>query len=371
MVLASLNHPNIGGIYGLEESDSLRFLVLELVPGQTLAERLQEGPLTVAEALGLARQIAAALAAAHDAGVIHRDLKPANIKITPSEQVKVLDFGLAKALVDAPVDAAISDSPTLSAHATRMGVILGTAAYMSPDQARGKAVDKRTDIFSFGAVLYEMLTGQKLFKGEDAADTMASVIRSAPDFRALPADVPPRGREVLARCLEKDREKRRRDIGDIGVELEASPEPVAVDSPRRAALPWLLAATAPGAFLGAIAGWHLKLPASTLSFAIRSSTSVLARKARSNSSPLSMRAFNSTEGANWKTMRAFAVRRSPFARARARALRGCRVPFVSSLLTPSPPRAIDNKIVMDRMHCACCRPGGMPPGLARCSESVL
>jgi serine/threonine-protein kinase len=258
MVLASLNHPNIGGIYGVEESDSLRFLVLELVPGQTLAERLQEGPLSLAEALGLARQIAAALAAAHDAGVIHRDLKPANIKVTPSGQVKVLDFGLAKALVDAPVDAAISDSPTLSAHATKMGVILGTAAYMSPEQARGKAVDKRTDIFSFGAVLYEMLTGRQLFRGEDAADTMASVIRSDPDFRALPADVSPRVREVLARCLEKDREKRRRDIGDIGAELEASPAAVAVDLPRRAALPWFLAAAAAGAFLGGIAAWHLK-----------------------------------------------------------------------------------------------------------------
>ena len=221
-LLASLNHPNIGAIYGLEEDDSLRFLVLELVPGDTLAERLRRGPLPFAEALELAGQIADALAAAHDSGVIHRDLKPANIKITPDGQIKVLDFGLAKALADDPADAELSDSPTLSAHATKVGVILGTAAYMSPEQARGKPVDKRTDIFSFGIVLYEMLTGRQLFKGEDAADTMASVIRSDPDFRSLPAELHPRVREVLARCLEKDPKKRRRDIGDIRAEARGA-----------------------------------------------------------------------------------------------------------------------------------------------------
>ena len=224
-LLASLNHPNIGAIYGLEEADSLRFLVLELIPGDTLAERLRRGPIPFAEALELAGQIADALAAAHDAGIIHRDLKPANIKITPDGQIKVLDFGLAKALADEPADAELSDSPTLSAHATKVGVILGTAAYMSPEQARGKPVDKRTDIFSFGIVLYEMLTGRQLFKGEDVADTMASVIRSDPDFRSLPADLHPRVREVLGRCLEKDPKKRRRDIGDIRAELEAPHEP--------------------------------------------------------------------------------------------------------------------------------------------------
>ena len=142
-LLASLNHPNIGAIYGLEQDDSLRFLVLELIPGDTLAERLRRGPIPFAEALELAGQIADALAAAHDAGVIHRDLKPANIKITPDGQIKVLDFGLAKALADEPADGELSDSPTLSAHATKVGVILGTAAYMSPEQARGKPVDKR------------------------------------------------------------------------------------------------------------------------------------------------------------------------------------------------------------------------------------
>ena len=257
MVLASLNHPNIGAIYGLEEADSLWFLVLELVPGETLAERLRRGPIPFAEALELAGQIADALAAAHDNGVIHRDLKPANIKITPDGQIKVLDFGLAKALADEPADGQLSDSPTLSAHATKVGVILGTAAYMSPEQARGKTVDKRTDIFSFGAVLYEMLTGRQLFKGEDAADTMASVIRSDPDFRSLPAEIPPRVREILGRCLEKDPKKRRRDIGDIRTELVAPQEPVAAETQER---PWLPIAGAviTLSLATGIAGWHLK-----------------------------------------------------------------------------------------------------------------
>ncbi len=258
-VLASLNHPNIGAIYGLEEAGSLRFLVLELVPGETLDERLRNGPVPLAEALELAGQIADALSAAHDKGVIHRDLKPANVKITPEGQIKVLDFGLAKALADERADGKLSDSPTLSAHATRVGVILGTAAYMSPEQARGKPVDKRTDIFSFGVVLYEMLTGQKLFKGEDAADTMASVIRSDPDFRALPAELPPRVRELLARCLEKDPKKRRRDIGDIRAELEAPRERVSAESRERGKHSWILAAGAIALGLVAgIAGWHLK-----------------------------------------------------------------------------------------------------------------
>lgn len=259
-VLASLNHPNIGGIYGLEESDGLRFLVLELVPGDTLAERLREGPLPLAEALELAAQIADALSAAHDSGVVHRDLKPANIKITPDGHVKVLDFGLAKALVDETAEGELSDSPTLSAHATKVGVILGTAAYMSPEQARGKPVDKRTDIFSFGAVLYEMLTGRQLFQGEDAADTMASVIRTDPDFRALPAELPPRVREVLRRCLEKDPKKRRRDIGDVRAELESSSEAVPVETTATSrSRPWLAVAGAVALSLvaGAV-GWHLK-----------------------------------------------------------------------------------------------------------------
>ena len=218
-VLASLNHPNIGAIYGLEEANSLWFLVLELVPGETLAERLRRGPIPFAEALELAGQIADALAAAHDNGVIHRDLKPANIKITPEGQIKVLDFGLAKALADEPADGQLSDSPTLSAHATKVGVILGTAAYMSPEQARGKAVDKRTDIFSFGAVLCEMLTGRQLFKGEDAADTMASVIRSEPDFHSLPAS----SRHACARfSVAVSRKTRRNGAGISGTYARSS-----------------------------------------------------------------------------------------------------------------------------------------------------
>jgi len=258
-LLASLNHPNIGAIYGLEEAESLRFLVLELIPGDTLAERLRRGPIPFAEALELAGQIADALAAAHDAGIIHRDLKPANIKITPDGQIKVLDFGLAKALANEAADGELSDSPTLSAHATKIGVILGTAAYMSPEQARGKPVDKRTDIFSFGAVLYEMLTGRQLFKGEDAADTMASVIRSDPDFRALPAELPPRVREVLGRCLEKDSKKRRRDIGDIRAELAAPSEHVAAETQERRSRPWLpLAGAVILSLATGMAGWHLR-----------------------------------------------------------------------------------------------------------------
>jgi serine/threonine-protein kinase len=258
-VLASLNHPNIGSIYGLEEAGSERFLVLELVPGDTLADRLQKGRLPLAEAFDLAGQIADALSVAHDRGIIHRDLKPSNIKVTPEGQVKVLDFGLAKALAEETDDRKLSDSPTLSAHATRVGVILGTAAYMSPEQARGKSVDKRSDIFSFGAVLYEMLAGRQLFQGEDAADTMASVIRSDPDFRALPADVPPRVREILARCLEKDPKKRRRDIGDIRAELSARQEPRSAEATSRGTrLLLLVGGAAALSFFAGVAGWHLK-----------------------------------------------------------------------------------------------------------------
>ena len=171
----------------------------------------------------------------------------------------MLDFGLAKALADEPADAQLSDSPTLSAHATKFGVILGTAAYMSSEQARGKPVDKRTDIFSFGVVLYEMLTGRQLFKGEDVADTMASVIRSDPDFRSLPAELPPRVREILGRSLEKDPKKRRRDIGDIRTELEAPQEPVAAETQERRSRPWLPVAGAVTLSLATgIPGWHLK-----------------------------------------------------------------------------------------------------------------
>ena len=194
-VLASLDHPNIGAIYGFEESDGIHALVLQLVEGPTLADRIAEGPLPIAEALPIARQIADALEAAHDKGVIHRDLKPGNIKIAPDGQVKVLDFGLAK-LIDADAGPSsqirgysrgLTNSPTITTPAmTRMGIILGTAAYMSPEQAKGQPADKRSDVWSFGCVFYEMLTGTRAFEGEGVSDTLAAVLRGEPDWTRLP-----------------------------------------------------------------------------------------------------------------------------------------------------------------------------------------
>ena len=183
-LLASLNHPNIAAIYGLEESGGTQFLVLELVEGETLADQLKRGPIPVEESLKLALQIAEALEAAHEKGVIHRDLKPANIKVTPEGKVKVLDFGLAKAFAGEQADLNLSNSPTLSNAATQQGVILGTAAYMSPEQARGKTVDKRADIWAFGCVLFEMLTGRQHFHGEDVTDILAAVIRCGTGMEA-------------------------------------------------------------------------------------------------------------------------------------------------------------------------------------------
>jgi Tol biopolymer transport system component len=210
-VLASLNHPNIAAIHGLEEAGGRHFLVMELVPGETLAERIRRGPVPEDEALGIARQIAAALDSAHEKIVVHRDLKPANIKITPDGVVKVLDFGLAKAYEPEPLSGInLSNSPTLSAAATQQGVILGTAAYMSPEQARGKSADKRADIWAFGIVLYEMLTARQLFAGETVSDTLAAVLER--EVRLEHA--PPRFRTLLRACLERDPRKRLRDIGD-------------------------------------------------------------------------------------------------------------------------------------------------------------
>ncbi len=203
-VLASLNHPNIAQIHGIEEDEGTRALVLELVEGPTLAERISKGPIPLDEALPIAKQIAEALEAAHEAGVIHRDLKPANIKVREDGTVKVLDFGLAKALDPNPTGDP-SQSPTLTAAATQMGVIMGTAAYMSPEQARGKPVDKRADIWSFGVVLYEMLTGQRAFQGEDVSLTLASVMKSDIKVTTLPPDLPANLRTVLRRCLDVKR----------------------------------------------------------------------------------------------------------------------------------------------------------------------
>ena len=221
-VLASLNHPNIGGIHGLEEADGVRALVLELVEGPTLADRIADSRIPLEESLAIARQIAEALEAAHEQGIIHRDLKPANVKVRSDGTVKVLDFGLAKALEPGADDPEISQSPTLSlpAAATQMGVILGTAAYMSPEQARGRSVDKRADIWAFGCLLYEMLTRKRPFAGEDVSETLARVIEREPDFQELPDAAPPALVRLIERCLRKDPRQRLHDIADARLEIE-------------------------------------------------------------------------------------------------------------------------------------------------------
>src|SRR5262245_39401890 len=207
-VLAALNHPNIAHIYGLEGAGTSRCIVMELVDGETLQERLKRGPIPVEEALAIAKQIAEALEAAHEKDIIHRHLKPANVKITRDGRVKVLDFGLAKALDKSPAPSDFSNSPTLSMAATNAGVILGTAAYMSPEQARGENTDARSDVFSFGCVLFEMLTGQQAFQGKTVSDVLAGVLRVDPDFTALPENPHPRLLELLHRCLCKSPKQR-------------------------------------------------------------------------------------------------------------------------------------------------------------------
>ena len=218
-VLASLNHPNIAAIYDLEELNGSRFLILEMVEGETLADRIQRGPIPVEEALKIALQIAEALEAAHEKSVIHRDLKPANIKVTTEGTVKVLDFGLAKALADERT-AEDTAKPPLSMAATSPGVILGTAAYMSPEQATGKAVDRRADIWAFGVVLYELLTGRMLFSGGTISETIAAVMMKEPDWDTLPANLPARARDLLQRCLTKEPRNRLRDIGEARIAIE-------------------------------------------------------------------------------------------------------------------------------------------------------
>ena len=220
-VLASLSHSNIGSIFGFEETDTVHALVLELIEGPTLADRLAHGPLAVDDALPVARQIADALDAAHAQGIVHRDLKPANIKIRPDGTVKVLDFGLAKAVAGEHSTASVMQSPTITSPAlTQLGVILGTAAYMSPEQARGKPADKRSDIWAFGAVLYEMLTGKRAFEGDDISDTLANILKTEPDWSVLPADTPHSIRRVLRHCLEKDPRRRTHDIADARLDLD-------------------------------------------------------------------------------------------------------------------------------------------------------
>ncbi len=306
-VLASLNHPNIAGIHGIEESEGRRYLALEHVEGETLADRIGRGPLPLYEAIDLSIQIAAGIEAAHEAGVIHRDLKPGNVMITHGDHVKVVDFGLAKGrvssesgIVDSPTLAnsptltssptfptspaipqspTIAHSPTYGSPATMPGVILGTAAYLSPEQARGKPVDRRTDIWSFGCVLYECLTGRMAFEGETVSDTIAKILEREVDWSILPPKTPARVRELLRRCLEKDPRKRLRDIGDARITLEeaksgaAAPAEDAVATPvarphrRRAAI--LIAATAIlSAAIGLLAGSILQRPGSDASRAV-------------------------------------------------------------------------------------------------------
>ncbi|MGI8783714.1 MAG: protein kinase domain-containing protein [Acidobacteriota bacterium] len=290
-LLASLNHPKIGSIYGLEESGSMRFLVLELIPGETLAERIAatsvprasargqssqpSHTLGIEDSLEICRQIAEALQAAHEKGIIHRDLKPANIKVTPEGKVKVLDFGLAKAFTTEESSPNLTMSPTLTGASQQSGVILGTAAYMSPEQARGKPLDKRTDIWSFGCVLYECLTGQRPFAGDTVSDSIAAILGRDPDWNALPGDTPSRIKDLLRRCLRKDRDRRLHDIADARIEIEEALEhpsevssvsasiPGALDLRRpRTIHPWVtlaLAAVATGAV--AVAIWSFYHPA--------------------------------------------------------------------------------------------------------------
>ncbi len=218
-LLASLNHPNLATIHGLDDVQGKRLLVMELVEGETLAERIAKGPLPIDEALEIFRQIAAGMESAHEKGIIHRDLKPANIKITPEGKVKILDFGLAKVLQGASVAYDPSNSPTITENMTRAGVILGTAAYMSPEQAKGKAVDKRTDIWAFGCIAYECLTGRRAFEGETTSETLAAILRGEPDWDKLPTQTPSHIRALLHRCLQKDATQRLRDIGDARIEV--------------------------------------------------------------------------------------------------------------------------------------------------------
>src|SRR5579862_2184413 len=261
-LLASLNHPNIATIYNIEDSNGTSYLVMELVPGETLADRIKrEGSVPVEESLMIAKQIAEALEAAHEKGIIHRDLKPANVKVTPEGKVKVLDFGLAKAFEGDPSSVDMGNSPTLSQAATMQGVILGTAAYMSPEQARGKTVDKRTDIWAFGCVLYELLTAKQAFYGEDVTDILAAVVRADPDWSRLPGNTPPNIRALLRRCLQKDKLLRLRDAGDARIEIHealTTPAPAELVAAQRKnnlssiRAAWSIAAVA---ILIAVVGW--------------------------------------------------------------------------------------------------------------------
>jgi eukaryotic-like serine/threonine-protein kinase len=267
-LLASLNHPNIASIHGFEDSDDIHALVMELVEGPTLADRIRRGPIAIEEALPIAKQMAEALEYAHERGIVHRDLKPANIKVTADDQVKVLDFGLAKALSGDAGSADMANSPTISEMATRSGVLLGTAAYMSPEQAKGKPVDRRADIWAFGSVLYEMLTGAIAFRGESVSETLAAILKSEPDWNRLPKDTSAHIRVLLQRCLQKDPKQRLQAMGDARIALDevlsgTAPEMATAPaaSRRRRMLPWAIAGTLAVGLILVIAVWKFGAPA--------------------------------------------------------------------------------------------------------------
>src|SRR5688572_6885711 len=270
-VLASLNHPNIAGIYGLEESGGATALVMELVEGEELSAIIARGPIPVDEALPIAKQIAEALEAAHEHGIIHRDLKPANVKLRPDGTIKVLDFGLAKLAqqVEASqTSSSVSLSPTITspALATSVGTLMGTAAYMSPEQAKGRTADARSDVWSFGCVLFELVTGSRAFPGDDISDTIANVLRGDPDWTKIPASTPRGFTRLLKRCLARDRRQRLHGIGDARLDLQelltpSADEPVAAIRPglMRRLLPYAITAAIVGGVVGASV-WNVRTP---------------------------------------------------------------------------------------------------------------
>jgi eukaryotic-like serine/threonine-protein kinase len=255
-ILASLNHPNIAAIHSIEDVSGLRLLVLELVEGPTLADRLKHGPLAIAEALAIARQLADALEAAHERGIVHRDLKPANVKLAPSGRVMLLDFGLAKERVGFD---SVHLAPSDAVACTTAGLILGTCAYMSPEQARGTPVDKRADIWAFGCILFELLSGQRTFRGDTPSDTIAAVLEHQPDWQVLPAELPMGLRALLRRCLEKDAHRRLHDVADARLEIDDALQSAAETSGQRSARTRIgtLAAVLAGVALVALGVWRL------------------------------------------------------------------------------------------------------------------
>ena len=272
-LLASLNHPHFGAIYGIEDDAGRRALILELVEGDTLADRIAQGRMPLDDALPIARQICEALQTAHEQGIIHRDLKPSNIKLTPDDNVKVLDFGLAKlGHSDAVSGRDVTLSPTITSPAlmTTAGVVLGTAAYMSPEQAKGREADKRSDVWAFGCVLYEMLSGRRAFDGEDMTDVLGAVVRLEPEWQALPADLPATIRTLLHRCLDKDRRQRLQHIGDARLDIDDAlndpvPTPATPDASRSSRGELIAWSACAVVTIAAVAGFILMRPARTAS----------------------------------------------------------------------------------------------------------